>query len=161
MKIDNCQSKLNYNSLILILLFLSVISSCKSQSKCPPCPGRVSVNPNINFRIIGKDSNNDLFFDHNPQYNFSQIRIQHFINGKADTAYLRIDTVNKLFNVSVNTVHTVDTISLKVANLPSDILLFFTSTEKCCLIKTLNSVTYNGAIVYNANDGAKVVTLAK
>lgn len=161
MKTINIVASLKVFIYLSLLLFL-LTTSCKSQINCPPCPAIISINPNMNFKVVDKSSNKDLFFGSNAPYSVKQISLHHIINGRADTAFLRIDTLNHYFNVNIPTVHTIDTVTLQIPGQRPDILLFNTSiTGKCCPIKVLTAVSYNGSIVYTANDGGNIVVLSK
>jgi len=150
---------------IIILALLSVlITSCRygpnPGQKCGPCPLYAEMLPNISFRLVDKTSNQDLFFGPGAPYKFSQLVMWHIVNGKPDSANLRIDTINHFFNVFVPPSHMVDTVTMKVANKPTDTLLFHTgSTGGCCPRLLLLSVSFDGNTVYTTMDGNKVVVL--
>lgn len=148
-----------------LVLLITLITGCGSKNtatKCGPCPLFALALPNINFKVVDKTTGQDLFFGASAPYKYKQLVMHHIINGKADTAYLHIDTLNRYFNIFVDPGHLVDTVTLNVADKPQDKLLFFTAfTGGCCSYMYLNSVTYNGQVVFNKGDGAKVVVLAK
>jgi hypothetical protein len=145
---------------LVIILISGLLGSCNSQKNCPLCPASPTVNPDFNFKIIDKTTNEDLFFGSSAMYDLNQIKFKHLINGKPDTTYLRIDTLNHSFNLDVPTIHSVDTVTMQITNLPTDILLFNTETPgKCCPITTLVSILFNGVVVYNKSDGDKIALL--
>jgi hypothetical protein len=153
-------AKSKYLAVVLVII---VVQSCNSQTKCPPCPASPSVNPNINFRIIDQATGADLFFATQPKYTFAQIKIRHVVNGKPDTAYLRIDANNKFFNLNVPTVHLTDTVTFQIGSQTADVFLFDTSTpDKCCpFIKQLNTVRFDGNAIYANADGTKIIEIKK
>jgi len=157
----------NKNSCLLIagVLFL-LITGCKPQSmdstKCGACPLYLQLEPTLNFRVVDKTTNHDLFFGAGAPYKISQLVMRHIVNGVRDTAFLRVDTVNRIFTVFVAPAHNVDTVTMQIANLTQDNLLFETATiGKCCPRLVLNSVLYNAAVVFTAANGPQVVTLTK
>jgi hypothetical protein len=155
-----------FHTFLLCLIVLTLVATgCGTKSsatKCGPCPLFALVLPNINFRVVDKTTGQDLFFGASAPYKFNQLAVHHIINGKADTAYLRVDTLNQNFNLLVNPVHVVDTITMNIGNKPQDRLLFnIAVTGGCCSYRYLASVTFNGQVVYNKSDGNKVVVLAK
>jgi len=116
--------------------------------------------PIITFRVVDKATGKDLFFGSAAQYATNQLKVHHILNGHIDTAYLHIDSLNKDFNVHINTVHQVDTVTMNIADKPQDILLFkSTNTGGCCSITYLNSVTYNGIVVYTQKQGPQVAAV--
>jgi hypothetical protein len=118
--------------------------------------------PNINFRVIDKTTNQDLFFGAGAPYKISRLVMHHIINGIADSVILRVDSVNHSFNVFVPPAHRTDTVTMNIANKPQDILLFNTAMiGDCCPRLVLSSVSFDGNIVYVTMDGSKVVVLAK
>ena len=75
---------------------------------------------------------------------------------------MRVDSVGKKFNIFVGPSGPVDTVTMQVADKPQDLLLFKTGkTPGCCSFLVLNSVTYNGNVVYTHASGPDVVLLAK
>lgn len=119
--------------------------------------------PNITFRVVDKVTGKDLFFGSAAQYTPGQLKVHHILNGLPDTAFLHIDTLNQVFNIRINAVHEVDTVTMNIADKPQDILLFKRITSGgCCSTTYLSSVTYNGMVVYTKNPGPEaVVVLAK
>ncbi|MFI5138515.1 MAG: hypothetical protein ACHQIM_11880 [Sphingobacteriales bacterium] len=157
----------NKNSclLIAVMLFL-LITGCNplgnDTNKCGPCPMYMMMEPNLNFRVVDKTNKQDLFFGSGAPYKISQLVMRHIVNGVPDTALLRVDTINHIFNVLVPPSHTVDTVTMQIAGLPKDVLLFETATVgKCCPRLMLNSVLYNGAVVFTAANGPQVAVLEK
>jgi len=158
----------NKNSCLLItaILFL-MFAACTKHSndntlKCGPCPLYAQLEPNLNFRVVDKTTQQDLFFGSGAPYKISQLVMRHIVDGVADTALLRVDTINHVFDVLVPPYHNVDTITMQIAGLPQDVLLFETATiGKCCPRLVLNSVLYNGAVVFTAANGPQVVVLKK
>lgn len=56
----------------------------------------------------------------------------------------------------------VDTVTMNIGNLPQDILLFKTATVGgCCPYLALNSISFDGAVVFTNTNGPSVVTLQK
>jgi hypothetical protein len=152
--------------IITVLIFVGTclifIASCNSHStsKCAPCPLALRMPPNITFRVVDKATGKDLFFGSAAQYATSQLKVHHILNGHIDTAYLHIDNLNKDFNVRINTVHQVDTVTVNIADKPQDILLFkSTTTGGCCSTTYLSSVTFNGTVVYTQKQGPDVVAI--
>lgn len=147
-----------------LALLLALASGCASNStsKCDPCPLIATVLPNINFRIVDKTTGEDLFFAAAPKYKINQLKLRHIINGKADSVFLRVDSAAKKFNVFVGPSGPVDTVTMQLADKPQDILLFKTGkTPGCCSVVVLNSVSYNGTVVYTRASGPDLVLLAK
>lgn len=139
-----------------------LVQSCSSQSTCPPCPARVNVNPNINFRVVDKSSNKDLFFDTTPTYSFNEIKAFHLTNGKPSLLTLIKDNERHSFNLNVPTIHSSDTITIQIASLNTDTILFKTSTtDKCCPVTVLNSVTFNSVPIFAAGDTTTIIILKK
>src|SRR5882724_6688317 len=143
---------------LVIILISDLLESCNSQANCTPCPARPDANPNINFRVIDKVTNANLFFGSQAKYTVAQLKIHHIINGKPDTAYLRIDSVNKCFNLNIPTVHSTDTVTFQIVNQPVDTFLFNTSApDRCCGFIKLNSVLFDGTTIYTSADGTKIM----
>lgn len=116
--------------------------------------------PNITFRVVDKTTSQDLFFGSSAIYSTTQLKVHHILNGHIDTAYLHIDSLNKDFNVRINAVHQVDTVTMNIADKPQDILLFKrTTTGGCCSTTYLSSVTYNGTVVYTQKNGPEVIAV--
>ncbi len=154
--------RLMYPAFICLILVTLFETGCnpKSITKCGPCPALAQVLPNINFRVVDKTTNQDLFFG--GPYKVNQLKMHHIVNGKPDTVFLRVDTLNRLFNIFVIPNHRVDTVTMQVADKPQDILLFNTSTTGgCCPFLILSSVTFNGTVVYTHANGSDVVALRK
>ena len=150
--------------LVVLLLFSIVETGCggpNSVTKCSGiCPAIATVIPNVNFKLVDKTTGQDLFWG--GPYKASQLKMKHIINGVADSAILRADTTTRLFTVLIVPVHAVDTVTMQVANKPIDILLFKTGTTGgCCPVMVLNSVTYNGALVYTRQSTPQIMVLAK
>jgi len=120
------------------------------------------VIPNLSFRVVDKTTGQNLFFGSAPAYKISQLKMRLLVNGTADSAILRVDSANQSFNIAVIPNHATDTVTMQVAGLPQDMLLFNIATVgQCCPRQILNSVLYNGATVYTAANGPAIATLAK
>jgi len=118
--------------------------------------------PNINFRVVDRTTSQDLFFGSGAPYKVSQLVMRQIINGKPDSADLRVDTVKHSFNVAVPPSGHVDMVTMQIANKTPDTLLFNTgNTGGCCPRLVFFSVSFDGAIIYTPADGQKVVVLAK
>jgi hypothetical protein len=153
--------KITYAFLLLAGL---IISGCNphSTAKCGPCPLMAYMLPNLNFRVVDKTTSQDLFFGAQARYKPSQLKMFHIVNGKADSATVRRDTVNHFFNVFITPAHSVDTVTMQVPGLTLDVLLFKTeNTAGCCPLLVLKAVTFNGQTVYTSTAGANVVVLYK
>jgi len=147
-----------------LALFSMLTMGCTSNStnKCGPCPLIAAVLPNLNFRIVDKTTGEDLFFASTPKYKIGQLKLRHIINGKPDSVFLRVDSAGKKFNIFVSPSGPIDTVTMQVADKPQDLLLFKTGkTPGCCSFLLLNSVTYNGNIVYTRENGPDVAILTK
>lgn len=147
-----------------LLLSGLIISGCNphSTAKCGPCPLMAYMLPYMNFRVVDKTTSQDLFFGAQARYKPSQLKMFHIVNGKADSAAVRRDTVNHFFNVFITPAHGVDTVTMQVPGLTQDILLFKTeNTAGCCPRLILSSVIFNGQTVYTSAVGANVVVLYK
>ena len=146
----------------LFCLLVVGCSSPQSASKCGPCPLYAQIEPNISFRVVDRTTGQDLFFGTAAPYKPGQLKMYHLINGKPDTAFLQVDNVNNYFRIFVAPVHRVDTVTMQIANLSRDILLFETTlTGDCCPRLNLASVSYNGTVVYTAANGPGAVVLPK
>ena len=156
-----------YHTIILIVLLAFIGEGCtttgKSANKCGPCPLYFAeVLPNLGFRVFDKATGKNLFFGPGAPYKPSQLVMMQLVNGKPDSARLFADTANQSFRVYVVPNHTVDTVTMNIANKPQDALLFKTgTTEGCCPQLELVSVTYDGTVVYTTPDGPKIVSLSK
>ena len=153
-----------YPAFICLSVLCLFASSCnhKGSSKCGPCPAVAAILPHLTFRVVDKTSSRDLFFGAGARYKVSQLKMRHIVNGIPDSAYFQTDTVNHFFIVFVSTAHHVDTVTMQIANLPQDVLLFNTSViGDCCKYLTLGSVLYNGATVFTAANGPNIVVLTK
>jgi len=148
----------------LMLLAGFILAGCNphSMTKCGPCPALAQVIPNMTFRVVDKTTSQDLFFGAQAKYKPAQLKMFHIINGKPDTAVLRTDTVNHYFNISLIPSHPVDTVTMQIAALPQDELLFKMGiTPGCCPFVILSSVSFNGEIVYKSANAGSVVVLSK
>ena len=148
------------------LLLQGCVTTTHSSNKCGPCPAIAEVLPNLNFQLVSKTTGNNLFYGSSAQYQLNQLSVHHILNGKPDTAMLRADTATQSFVVSVVPTQRkavmIDTVTMKIANLPTDTLLFNTGvTSGCCPFLLLNSVSYDGTVVYHHSDGIKLVVLQK
>jgi len=153
-----------FYAIIGVMLLLVFASACTSNStnKCGPCPLIAVVLPNLNFRIVDKTTGEDLFFAASPKYKIGQLKFRHIINGKPDSVFLRVDSAGKKFNIFMPPSGPVDTVTMQVADKPQDLLLFKTGkTPGCCSFLVLNSVTYNGNVVYTRASGPDVAILTK
>lgn len=158
--------KMNYNVFLVrnLLVFAATLTaSCNSQKVCSPCPASPSINPNIEFTLVDSTTGQNLFFGAGAKYSVSDVKIHHYVNGKPDTAYLTAHSGNQSFNLNVTTIHAIDTVTFQIANQQPDVFLFSTSSpNKCCpLLKQLNSVSFDGTIVYTSANGSKIITIKK
>lgn len=145
-----------------VLLLLTAACNRKSTTKCGPCPAIAQVAPNITFRVVDKTTNDNLFFGSKALFKTSELKMHHIVNGKPDTVFLRVDSLNQAFRVYVLPSHRTDTVTMQIANKPQDILLFNTTiTGGCCSFLILSNVLYNGSIVYTAANPQNIVVLAK
>ena len=148
--------------LVLLSLFETSCTSTVSDKKCGPCPALTAIAPTMNFKVVDKTTGQDLFFGSKAKYSFSQLKMHYIINGKPDTAFLRVDTINQKFNIFISFGNTVDTATMQVADKPQDLLLFkIAKTGGCCSFPFLNSVTFNGTVVYTHEHGPDVVVFSK
>lgn len=149
--------------LSLYCILVAGFENCNSQISCPPCPAQPAVNPNINFKLIDNNTGQDLFFGSQAKYNVSQIHVYHVVNGKPDTAYLMVNSADEYFNLNVPPIHTIDTIQFQIASQSPDIFLFYTSSPNpCCpLIKRLDRVSFDGAIVYPSSGNPTIIEIKK
>ncbi|GAC1310998.1 MAG: hypothetical protein NVSMB24_29440 [Mucilaginibacter sp.] len=148
----------------LLLLSGLIISGCNphSTAKCGPCPLMAYMLPYMNFRVVDKTTSQDLFFGTQARFKPSQLKMFHIVNGKADSAAVRRDTVNHFFNVFITPAHSVDTVTMQVPGLTQDILLFKTeNTAGCCSRLVLDAVTFNGQTVYPFAIGVNVAVFYK
>ncbi|HEY8780467.1 MAG TPA: hypothetical protein VIM16_02540 [Mucilaginibacter sp.] len=153
-----------YIPLFLVILYL--FTSCSQQgmdrNKCGPCPLYLQIEPNLSFRVVDKATGQDLFFSSPAPYTVAQLKIRHLENGKPDTVFLRIDSLDHYFNILIPTIHNVDTVTMQIATKPQDTLLFETAiVGKCCPRLVLNSVLYDGTVVYTSSNNANVAVLSK
>ncbi|HWZ04647.1 MAG TPA: hypothetical protein VNX40_13610 [Mucilaginibacter sp.] len=146
----------------LFMLAASCTTSIKSRNKCGPCPLEPVQLPHMNFRVVDKTTGKDLFFGSGAPYKISQLAMHHLVNGKPDTVLIAADTVSHIFFAYVPTVHMVDTVTMNIANLPQDILLFNTATVgDCCPYLRLNSISFDGTVVFTNTNGPSLVILQK
>lgn|GEM_PF-1046231 len=158
-----------YYTITGIVAALVLLQGCvtpTSSDKCGPCPEYAEILPSLNFQLVSKTTGNNLFYGSSAQYQLSQLSVHHILNGKPDTALFRADTTTQSFVVSVVPTQRkavmLDTITMKIANLPADTLLFNTGiTSGCCPLLLLNSISYDGTVVYTHTDGVKLVVLKK
>jgi len=158
-----------YQAILGLTAVTATVIGCvpgQRTDKCGPCPAIAAVLPNLNFQLVSKTTGNNLFYGTIPQYQLSQLSIHHILNGKPDSVYLRADTATQSFFVFVvpaqHKAVMIDTVVMKIANLSADTLLFNTGvTSGCCPFLLLNSVSYDGTVVYNHSDGLKLVVLQK
>ncbi|MEO6633216.1 MAG: hypothetical protein ABIN13_15880 [Mucilaginibacter sp.] len=147
---------------LVLLAVIAIGCTTNATNKCGPCPLIAQVLPNINFRIVDKTTGEDLFFAAAPKYKIGQLKLRHIVNGKADSVFLRVDSAGKKFNIFVPPSGPVDTVTMQVADKPQDLFLFKTGkTPGCCSFLVLNSVSYNGGVVYTHANGPDVVVLTK
>ncbi|HZY38170.1 MAG TPA: hypothetical protein VFE53_16050 [Mucilaginibacter sp.] len=152
--------------LVVVALLSQGCTTTTSINKCGPCPEIAEILPNLNFQLVSKTTGNNLFYGSAAPYQLNQLSMHHILNGKADSAYFRADTATQSFVVFVVPTQRkalmIDTVTMKIANLPADTLLFRTGvTSGCCPFLLLNSVSYDGTVVYNHGDGNKLVVLQK
>jgi len=149
---------------MLLAVGFFAMAGCHKKSNSIPCGAcflALQI-PNLNFRVVDKTTGQNLFFGSAPAYKISQLKMRQLINGVADSAILRVDSANQSFNVGIRPIHPTDTVTMQIAGLPQDILLFNTaSVGECCPTLEVTSVTYNGATVYTAANGPKIAILAK
>jgi len=150
--------------IISLVLIAAIAVGCTSNTinKCGPCPLYAIVLPHINFRIVDKTTGDDLFFAAVPKYKISQLKFHSIINGKPDTAFLSVDSLDKKFTIFITNKGPVDTVTMQVADKPQDILLFTAGkTAGCCSVPFLSSVVYNGTTVFTHENGPGIVILTK
>ncbi len=155
-----------FTGIVAIAFFLQSCTTMPGSNKCGPCPEYAEVLPNLNFQLVSKTTGNNLFYGTTPQYQLSQLSIHHILNGKPDSVYFRTDTATQSFVVYVVPTQRkavmIDTVVMKIANLPTDTILFNTGvTSGCCPFLLVNSISYDGTVVYNHSDGVKLVVLQK
>ena len=157
-------------SLFLFAASLFLFFGCvKSNSKiiCGVCPEYATIAeviPNIQFNVVDKITQQDLFFGSSAKYTPSQIKFYHIINGKPDSvSYVFFtDTTAHHFFLGIGPTSTTDTVLMKIADLTTDTFLFNTGTSgNCCPRLVLNSVLFNGTVVYTYANGPTIVTLSK
>jgi len=152
---------------ILAALFLQgCYTTPHSADKCGPCPEIAEMLPFLNFQLVSKTTGNNLFYGSAAPYHLSQLSVHHIVNGKPDSAMFRADTTTQSFVVSVvpnqRKPVMIDTITMKIADLPTDTLLFNTGINSgCCPFLHFNSVSYDGLVVYTPAIGFKLVVLQK
>jgi hypothetical protein len=147
----------------LVALFATgCTSTTNSRNKCGPCPEIAEELPNLNFRVVDKTTGNDLFFGAGAPYKISQLVMHHLVNGKPDSVLTRVDTAGHSFYVFVSPNQNIDTVTMNIAGLPQDMILFNTTiTGGCCPNLVLNSISYDGAVVFTNKDTPQVVVLQK
>jgi len=159
--------------LILYLLFLSVtILGCSSETpKCPTCADKDPLNPTVNFRIIDKLTNRDLFFGKDAKFSLSNLKIHHLVNGLPDSAIVKVDTAKKVFKLKILYKNDADTLSLQIGGGKPDLLYIENSVAaQCCIHIYASSASLNSNVIYTdtnktytAKDTGilKVITIAK
>ena len=149
--------------LIPVVLILSA-TSCHKTVQCPVLPVALVV-PEMNFRVVDKTTGNDLFFGSTAIYKTNQLKVAQIINGNADSTVLFVDSLQKLFIIRLPHAQPVNTVTMRVANLPQDNLVFNVSTTGGSLCSVgeplLDEVLYNGVSVYTAANGPAIVVLKK
>jgi hypothetical protein len=150
----------------VIVFFSQSCTTTTSMNKCGPCPELAEILPSLNFQLVSKTTGSNLFYGSSAPYGLNQLSVHHILNGQPDAAIFHADTATQSFVVSVVPTQRkpvmVDTITMKIANLPADTLLFRTGVASgCCPFLLLNSVSYDGTVVYNHGDGNKLVVLQK
>jgi len=155
-----------YKTLVPVAALFMLAAGCtttiKSRNKCGPCPLYPVQLPHMVFRVVDKNTGNDLFFGAGAPYKFSQLSMHHLVNGKPDTVIITEESNPDSFYAFINTVHMVDTVTMNIGNLPQDILLFNTATVgDCCPNLVLNSISFDGNVVYTNTNGPSLVTLQK
>jgi hypothetical protein len=158
-----------YQTIIGLVAAALISQGCTtttSMNKCGPCPEIAEILPSLNFQLVSKTTGNNLFYGPSAPYTLNQLSVHHIVNGLPNTAIFRADTATQSFVVSVVPTQRkpvmIDTITMKIANLPTDTLLFRTGVNSgCCPFLTLNSISYDGTVVYNHGDGNKLVVLQK
>jgi hypothetical protein len=157
-------------SLYLVFIVLGMLTlfapgcttSTKSRNKCGPCPEIAEQLPNLNFRVVDKTTGNDLFFGAGAPYKISQLVMHHLVNGKPDSVFMRVDTASHSFYIFDAPNHPIDTVTMNIASLPQDIITFNTTvTGGCCPFLVLNSISYDGTVVFTNKDAPHVVVLQK
>ncbi|MBB3056114.1 hypothetical protein [Mucilaginibacter gotjawali] len=144
------------------ILAAGCTSTGHSRNKCGPCPLIAVQLPHMLFKVVDKTTGDNLFYGAGAPYKYSQLVMHHLVNGKPDSVVLRPDSTFNSFYMYINTVHNVDTVTMQIANLPQDIILFNTSnTGGCCSFLMLNSISYNGNVVFTSANGPNLVTLQK
>jgi len=146
------------------LIFLSAMA-CNKQSKptipCGACPLYL-VRQGITVKIVDKTTGDDLFFGNGAPYKTSQLKLYQLINGKPDSIFADVDTGARDFFIGVNPVNNAETINMQIANLSEDNLVIQTSLSgPCCPQLVINSVFFDGTLVYSKSNGPQVIVLKK
>lgn len=128
---------------IFLLIIVLTLNGCDHHSSvCEVCPLIMAETPRIFFNYIDKTSEEDLFSGSHSQYTADQLKAFHLNNGKEEEQYLEAGVMFKLL---VNPLHRTDTILLRVADLPTDTLLFRTAKiGDCCPQIKFVSACFNG-----------------
>jgi len=147
---------------LAVFVILAPGCSHKSNQACGPCPEEPVAPLHLYFQFVSKTTGNNFFYGTSAQYKTTQLAMHHLINGKADTVTFNADTAKQGFEVFLTPAHRSDTVTMNIASLPQDNFIFQTgTTETCCPSLVINYVLYDGTIVYNQQDGNKVVVLQK
>ena len=157
----------NLKTLLLIpaLLVMATTSCRKTKTvQCTVVPVALVV-PEMNFRVVDKTTGNDLFFGSTAIYKTNQLKVAQIINGNADSTVLFVDSLQKLFIIRLPRAQPVNNLTMRVANLPQDNLVFNVSATgggPCSAEEpVLNNVLYNGVSVFTAANGPAIVVLKK
>lgn len=151
---------------LLSLLIILFATGCHKQSqKCLALPVAL-VLPEINFKVVDKTTGNDLFFGSHAIYKTSQLKAAQLTSGFADSTVLFTDSLHQFFILRLMHSNAVDTVTLKVAGLSQDNLVFKVSEVSgggpCAVYEpVVSQVLYNGVSVYTAANGPAVVSLIK
>jgi hypothetical protein len=149
---------------LILLAACMLITGCaaNSRNKCNICPAAPPIIPYLSFRVVDKTSGNDLFFGAAAVYKTSQLKLNHLVNGVADSVHVFVNSTDHDFQINVSPIHNVDTVTMNIASLPQDVFLFKTSTSTgCCPTLIFNAVLFDGNVVYTPAGGPNVVVIAK
>jgi hypothetical protein len=156
-------SKTNFHILSFLVLYLA-LAGCDpvGSKKCYPCPEAPTLEPYLAFKVVNKTTGNNIFFGSSAIYKQSQVKVYHLVNGQQDSIHLLPDTAAGSFRMNVPTIHSTDTVTMNIAALPQDTFLFKTTTiGGCCSTLVFNGVVYNGATIFNPDNGPAVVVIQK
>jgi len=146
-----------------VIIIAAGCSSNNKDVKCLPMPMALQSPPNLTFRVVDKNTQQDLFFGTTARYNTSQLKVHHLLNGVLDTAFLRIDTAGHRLNVSITSNRNVtDTVLMNIADQPRDTILFKkTATVGCYPTTYVSAITFDGKLVFSPQSSSTLAILEK